>query len=201
MNEQEFENFKIEALLRSYYFSLFAELEKLIRKIFNEEILSVQRQFKNKLYFYYGAVHGNSTFIDYQKNMTVKLEKSFTEDELFKDFAIIKLVKIDETDKIIKKFDFEIQSLNRRTVNLPFHEITKKLVEMRNILAHEPKDLEFKDKHIVELLSGATIKENNKFNFGDFDMSTASTKNQELLSNLIYMNLLMKELDGTNLPA
>lgn len=197
MNETEFEDFKIEAILRAYYFSYFAELEKKTRKIFKDEILNIDNKIKNKLYYYYGATHSSIEYIEYDKNSTVKTERAYKEDEEFNDFSLIKIIRIDLKDKFLSKFNFNINSLNKKTISYTFHDLVKKIIEMRNVLAHEPRGFEFKEKHIIEIVSKNAIAENNKFNFGGYDFFSTNfqkSNNIAVLSNLIYMKLILESL-------
>lgn len=194
MNDLEFNKFKLEAILRAYYFSIFSELEAKVRKIFREEILKTDAKLRNKLYYYYGFIHGSTQHIEFDKNSTVKTEKCYNENELFNEFSLIKIINIDKRDKIIPNFHLQIESLNHRTVNYILHDVIKKLIDMRNVLAHEPREFEFKDKHVVELLSSSLIDEHNVLYFGDLNISTMDSKNQQVLSNLIYMKAIIDKL-------
>lgn len=194
MTEQEFDKFKLEAILRAYYFSMYAELETRIREIFKAEIITIDHKSRNKLYYYYGFLHASTEYIEYDKNSTVKTEKSYSENELFNDFSVIKIINIDKRDKIIPKFNFQVESLNHRTVNYILHDVIKKLIDMRNVLAHEPSNFEFKDKHVVELLSTQLIDQYNDFYFGDVSINAMDSKNKQVLSNLIYMKTIIGNL-------
>lgn len=194
MTPVEFNSFQIEALLRAYYFSLYAQLEKDIKKIFSKAVVTLNEVHKNKLYFYHGSSAGGAIYPEYSSNSLGFSPKYFRENETFNDLTLIKIIKFDKKDNIINFFNFNIQSLSKKSVEFPFHDAILKLINMRNLLAHEPKGFNFKDKDIIEVLSPKILTNNTTFNIGDIDANTIDDNNKAIYSNLIYMENVIATL-------
>lgn len=195
MVKSEFEVFKTGALLRIYYFDLYSKLEKVIRRLFEECQNELEIKIKNKLYFYLGANHMQKFGLEYEDDKATTTHKKFKENELFNDFPIAKVIKLNKKDNFIKNLNFKIPSINRSSVELSFSEIAVKLVNMRNVLAHEPTDFTYTEKvHIVEILSLSKIEELNTFNLDGYNLSHSDEQNLQILSNLIYMQNVYNKL-------
>ncbi|MCP2027422.1 hypothetical protein L1276_002579 [Flavobacterium sp. HSC-32F16] len=188
MDKIEFQNFKTGALLRTYYFDYFSKLENEIRTKFEKSLNGLNVNFKNKLFFYFGANHMFKFGLEYTDDKTTGTHKRFKEDESFKDFPIAKIIKIDKKDKMISEFKLSIHSINKKTVSYEFHDVVIKLINMRNILAHEPINFNFTEKeHVIESLSIEKINESNPFDIDGYIFSHENEQNNQIISNLLYM--------------
>jgi hypothetical protein len=195
MDKIQFQNFKTGALLRTHYFDYFSKLENEIRTKFEKSLGEVNINFKNKLFFYLGANHMFKFGLDYIDDKATGTHKRFREDESFKEFPIAKIIKIDKKDKIISEFKLQISSINRKTITYEFHDVIIKLINMRNILAHEPINFIFTEKdHIIESLSIEKLNESNTFDIDGYIFSHENEQNNQIISNLLYMQNVIETL-------
>lgn len=195
MDKIEFQNFKTGALLRTYYFDNFSKLENEIRTKFEESLDGLNVNFTNKLFFYLGSNHMFKFGLDYIDDKTTGTHKKFNKDESFKEFPLAKIIKIDKKDKMISEFKLQISSINRKTITYEFHDVVIKLINMRNILAHEPINFNFTEKdHIIESLSIEKINESNPFDIDGYIFSHENEQNNQIISNLLYMQNVVETL-------
>lgn len=198
MDKSEFETFKVSALLRIYYFDLYSKFEKKIREFFENSLGTLESATLNKLYFYLGSNHMMKFGLEYEDEKVTATHKKFNNKEFFKEFPIAKIIKINKKDNFIKPLDFKIPSINRSSIELGFSEIAIKLVNMRNVLAHEPQNFVYTEKdHIIETLSIGRIEELNPFNLDGYALKHSDIQNLQILSNLIYINTLLIRLETT----
>ena len=72
---------------------------------------------------------------------------------------------------------------------------------MRNILAHELVNLQFKDKHLIELLTLDQLEAQNFKILQNFDVRKMDNMTQYIASNLVYMRKLIDMLDTPKAEA
>lgn len=195
MDKTNFQGFKTGALLRTYYFDNFSNLEKEIRDKFEKSLLSLDANFKNKLFFYLGSNHMFKFGLEYIDEKITGTHKKFNQNESFKEFPLAKIIKIDKKDKMIPVFDISINSINKRTITYEFHDVVIKLINMRNILAHEPINFNFTEKeHIIESLSIDKINDSNILDIDGYVFSHENEQNNQIISNLIHMQKVVDTL-------
>lgn len=186
-------SFQLRAIVIYEYLICFNKLEKEIRKIFERNIQILEPNFINKLYFVYGGKIG--TYIDYEQDLLKLNEISFKEKELFKELSIIQILKLNKEANCIEEFKCQINSLQQRTVCFEFYDACIKLVNMRNILAHELTNINFKTTHIIEILSNEKISENVDERLKDYDVSLMDEITKSIFSNLVYLKLILNMLN------
>ena len=185
--------FQLRAIIIYEYLRCFNKLENEIREIFERNIQTLKPNFVSKLYFVYGGKIG--TYIDYEQD-TVKLrENSFKEQETFKELSIIQILKLNKEANCIEEFKVQVNSLQQKTVYFEFYDACIKLVNMRNILAHELSNINFKTKDIIETLSDEKIIENVDERVNNYDISIMDENTKCIFSNLVYLKLILKMLN------
>lgn len=199
MTPKEIKKIKVESILIIDFLNEYFVFEKLVKSIFQKKIVEVDHQYKSKLYFYYGGTVGNGIFIDFEEQ-SIRLDKRKYEDnDIFKSLPINKINNFLKKDKIINELDFYIESIQRKADVYPLHECCKKFTEMRNLLAHEIKNVCFEEKkHFIELLSISKIQERLSKWYEDMlddDMSDAS---RAIASNIVYIRIIIEKLKKLN---
>lgn len=185
--------FQLRAIVIYEYLRCFNKLENEIRKIFEENIQTLNKNFINKLYFVYGGKIG--TYMDYEQNTLKLREILFKEKETFKELTIIQILKLNKDANCIEKFKFQVNSLQQKTVYFEFYDACIKLVNMRNILAHELSNVNFKTKDIIEMLSDEKILENVDERVKNYDISIMDEATKSIFSNLVYLKLILSILN------
>ena len=185
---------QIKSLMIYEFLNEYTRLEQIIRKEFEQNISSLPPKIKQLLYFYNGGRVG--TFID-SEEAAVKLNVvNYKEDDLFKDLTINQIIKIFKKNPCLKAFDVKIQSIQRATTAYSFYDCATRLLNMRNILAHEMVNLQFKDKDLIELLTFEQIESQNFKILQNFDVRKMDNMTQYIASNLVYMRILISVLES-----
>ena len=172
--------FQLRAIIIYEYLRCFNKLENEIREIFERNIQTLKPNFVSKLYFVYGGKIG--TYID-------------KEQETFKELSIIQILKLNKEANCIEEFKVQVNSLQQKTVYFEFYDACIKLVNMRNILAHELSNINFKTKDIIETLSDEKIIENVDERVNNYDISIMDENTKCIFSNLVYLKLILKMLN------
>ena len=114
--------------------------------------------------------------------------------ETFKQLTTNQIIKTFKNDNCIKDYDFQIESIKSKTVFHDFYSCAIKLINMRNKLAHELKSCSFGEGESIELISIEKIRESELHMLDNFDISRMDNMSQQIASNLIYLNKILKNL-------
>lgn len=184
---------QIKSLMIYEFLNEYTRLEQMIRETFEQNVSSLPSEIIQQLYFYNGGRIG--TYIDFEED-TVKLNAvKYKEHDLFKELTINQIIKIFKKDQCLKAFDFQIQSIQRATTAYSFYDCATRLLNMRNILAHEMVNLQFKDKDLIELLTVDQLQAQNFKILQNFDVGKMDNMTQYIASNLVYMLKLISVLE------
>ncbi len=197
MDQDELIKLRIRSLLIVHYVSTFSALEKIIKQIFQERIIAKEHKHKSKLYFAYGCMVGNDVYYDFEKeSLYLTSTRKYKDDELFNNLNINKIIKFDRKEHLIEDFEIIIDSIQTKNLSYTFHDVVIKLIEMRNVLAHEVDNIIFKGKHIVDNLSIEHIKRHSYDWLEGLDVNRIDHESLSIYSNLIYMELVIKKLNS-----
>ena len=196
-DKNEILSFQIKAIITFQFLNSYSILERTLKKIFKKELkdLRNEKNLKN-LHFYYGAKIG--TYIDPVEEAVKLKENKYNTNEEFNDFSVNEIIKLNRSLDIIKGFkDITIKSFNQSKLEHRMDDIVKKLINMRNVLAHELENCNFtENKHIIEILSIERLVEYNYEPLLNFDIKIIDNITLAIFSNLIYLlkiNELLKE--------
>ncbi len=190
--DQETLSLQIRSLMVYGFLDEYNRLERTIRNVFEDSIEVLPANFKQQLYFYYGGKIG--TYIEYESQSIKIKELNYTEKENFKDFSINQIIKIFKNNKSLERFNFSIESIQRPTIIFPFYDCIIRLLNMRNKLAHEVAELNFKDGDLVELLSPEQIAQEPFVLLQSYDLLKMDEMTQYIASNIIYIRKIITML-------
>jgi hypothetical protein len=197
MDQSELIKLQIKSLLIVHYVSTFSTLEKIIKQIFQEKIVIKEHKHKSKLYFAYGCMVGNDVYYDFEnESLHLNGTRKYKDDELFNNLNINKIIKFDRKEHLIENFGITIDSVQTKNLSYTLHDVVIKLIEMRNVLAHEVDNIIFKEKHIVDNLSIECIKKYPYEWLEGLDVTRIDNESLAIYSNLIYMELVIKKLSS-----
>ena len=195
MDQSELIKLQIKSLLIVHYVSTYSVLEKIIKQIFQEKIVKKEHKHKSKLYFAYGCMVGNDIYYDLEKeSLLLNGIRKYKDEELFNNLNINKIIRFDRKEHIIEDFQTTIDSIQTKTVSYTLHDAIIKLIEMRNVLAHEVDNIIFKEKHIVDNLSIEHIKQHPYDWLEGLDVNRIDNESLAIYSNLIYMEMIITKL-------
>lgn len=188
---QEDMNCSIKAVAIYKFLNGFNNLECIVKDKFSKITVKATASEKNKLYFYHGGLAGK-VVIDYNVETLKYQEIQFNVNENFKHFTLNQMIKILQNSDLKKYFPENINSMLKANNQIEFLGSIKRLINMRNKLAHELINLNFKDGDYIELLPIPIIEEKLKI---IFDINYAEADQIQIIySNIVYINSLIKEI-------
>ena len=185
---------QIKSLMIYEFLNEYTRLEKMIHDVLAQNVSSLPAKILHQLYFYYGGRVG--TRLDYENEAVELRVIKYKDNEQFKDLTINQIVKILQKNPCFAAFNFEIQSINRATTTFSFYDCVIRLIGMRNKLAHEMVNLNFKDQHLIELLSPEQLEAQKFQILQSFDIHKMDNMTQYIASNLVYMYKIIAKLDS-----
>lgn len=187
---------QIRALMIYEFFNEYNRLEVIVREIFEKNISSLSADFIQQLYFYNGG--RISTFIDFEEDAVQRNVVKYKKNDVFKELKISQIIKMFRKNDESKIFSFEIQSIQRSIEVHSFCDCMLRFLNMRNILAHEMADIQFKNKDIVDLLSDDELKKQEFEILKNYDIDKMDTMTKHIASNLVYMRKLIVRLQSSD---
>ena len=183
---------QIKSLVVFEFLDTYNSLEQIIRKVFEKNLPNLEENILQQLYFYYGSRVG--TYVEYE-SQSVKLKSvSFKKEEQFKDLSINQIVKIFKSNNSLEAFEFSIESMQRAKAEFSFYDCVIRLLNMRNKLAHELVDLQFKDQDLIELLTYDQLSKEPLFLLQNFDIQKMDNMTLYIASNIVYMRKIIEKL-------
>lgn len=184
--EKNFSEIKSIAIV--FFLQTYMSLEKNIKSFFQKEVQNISDSKKNILYFYYGGLIG--TNINYNDDMIKLKEHSFKKNDSFSDLTLNQILKINKKHNILEHFPKNIPSKKSTLTNLDLNDSILKLINMRNVLAHELENISFNEQRdVIEVLQ---INQEVFPFLKDYDPKSFENEIQFILSNCIYAQEINK---------
>lgn len=183
---------QIKSLFVFDFLNEFNELEHIIRDVFEENLSHMSDKIIRQLYFYYGSKIG--TYIEYESHAVKISNIVFKDEESFKDLSINQIIKIFKKTNGLDAFDFSVRSIQRSATEYSFYDCAIRLLNMRNKLAHEVSDLQFKNQDIIELLTFEQISQEPFDLLQNYDLQKMDNMTQYIASNIVYIRKLISKL-------
>lgn len=185
---------QLKSLVVYQFLDAFNKLEKIVKNDFKESLKSIDKDNLNKLYFYYGGLIG--TYIDNDVEAIKLNENKYKKEEEFGLLKINQILKFNKTNNLIKKYNVSLNSVQRESTVFDLQGCIIKLINMRNVLAHEIYECSFKDKDIIELLSNEKIRDAHFEFLVNFDTDLMDDMTKTIISNYYYMTQIISLLEN-----
>ena len=169
-NSQEIKE-KNDALIIYKFLIDYNHFENIVRDVIDSEWEKLDNNVKNRLAFYVGWLGSENKYIEYD-TYSIKQE----------------IWKYDE------KFDLEISSKTKKQLKYLSHDCFVSLINMRNKLAHDILNINFKNADIIELLPDKILISNQEPWIQSMDVNHISDMGREILSNYIFMKEIIIHL-------
>lgn len=189
---------QLKSLVVYQFLDSFNKLEKMVKNDFKESLKDIDKDNLNKLYFYYGGLIG--TYIDNDVEAIKLNENKYRKNEEFSLLKINQILKINKATNIIKKYKVSLKSIQRESTEFDLQSCVIKLINMRNVLAHEMYECTFKDKDIIELLSNEKIRDAHFDFLVNFDTDLMDDMTKPIISNYYYMYEIISLLESEGIP-
>lgn len=181
---------QLKALAIHYFSISFNELERLVKSLFKDQLSLIDSSHKSLLYFLLAGIK-QSPHIDYNSNSLKTDPCSFSINEDFAKFSFSQIIKIQRQNHIFDSFEFNIPSINNKTVEYGFVDCCDKLICTRNKIAHEISNISFSNKEIIEILPISQIQTRSSALFFEMDSALMDSDTLVIISNLIFMEQMI----------
>ena len=172
---------QIKSLMIFEFLKEYNQLEHLIREKFEQNLPNLPSDILQQLYFYNGG--RVATYIDAEEGAVKLNTVKYKRDDLFKEIKVNQLIKILKKNPCMQVFNCGVVSIQRTTTVYSFYDCVIRLLNMRNKLAHEMENLQFKDQDLIELLS---LLDSQKFLQIDNDDIEKSRKIKYARNRFLY---------------
>lgn len=185
---------QLRAICIYQFLKLYNILEEKIRDSFEKGLSGLDENVRFELYFYYGSK--NRTYIDFETKSIKSDDFKFNLSEKFKSFTINNILKFSKQHpNVLQLLNLKITSVRDSMIELYFYDIVIKLLQMRNILAHEIIECNF-SRCVIDTISLKKIEEQKYSFFEGFDLNVLDQMSKDIMYNYFYMELLLKLMDG-----
>ncbi len=194
-NQSDIEQ-KVKAQVIFKFLNEFNIVEKDIRTLFEKSLDSISGDVREALQFFYGGKIGSTTDVG-SEILKIK-ELRFDKSNKFKDYTTTQILRLNEQYHFINEFMFDVVSLQRPLYKYDFQSSMRKIINMRNILAHEIIVCNFKERDIVDILSKENIEKNADGFLDSNDISQMDEDTVAIVSNYFYLCKMHNMLNGNN---
>lgn len=192
-NSQEIKE-KNDALIIYKFLIDYNHFENIVRDVIDSEWEKLDNNVKNRLAFYVGWLGSENKYIEYDTYSIKQEIWKYDEKKIQKKLTINQIIKIDKRERVIPLFDFEISSKTKKQLKYLSHDCFVNLINMRNKLAHDILNINFKNADIIELLPDKILISNQEPWIQSMDVNHISDMGREILSNYIFMKEIIIHL-------
>lgn len=192
-NSQEIKE-KNDALIIYKFLIDYNHFENIVRDVIDSEWEKLDNNVKNRLAFYVGWLGSENKYIEYDTYSIKQETWKYDEKKIQKKLTINQIIKIDKRERVIPLFDFEISSKTKKQLKYLSHDCFVSLINMRNKLAHDILNINFKNADIIELLPDKILISNQEPWIQSMDVNHISDMGREILSNYIFMKEIIIHL-------
>ena len=185
MNNQRVIAVQLEALSIYYYLLKYSDLEYEVKRLFQDGWINFDEEFKQRIMFYQGGTGLENRYIEYDTYSIITQRHKFDVMSMLSKLTLNQIIKLDRKDRQISDLQYEIISLQNRTIAYPCRDCILKLLNMRNILAHNMNNLSFKNKDFIDVLNNETIRKRDIEWLNNFDLNLLSESARYIISNYI----------------
>ena len=192
-NSQEIKE-KNDALIIYKFLIDYNHFENIVRDVIGSEWEKLDNNVKNRLAFYVCWLGSENKYIEYDTYSIKQEIWKYDEKKIQKKLTINQIIKIDKRERVIPLFDFEISSKTKKQLKYLSHDCFVSLINMRNKLAHDILNINFKNADIIELLPDKILISNQEPWIQSMDVNHISDMGREILSNYIFMKEIIIHL-------
>jgi len=185
---------KEDAFVIYKFLILYNHFEKLMFEIFDKYWDQIDSDIKSRISYYVGWLGSERKYIDYDSYAIRQEIHKYGKKIIMEYLTVNQIIKIDRKEKMIKQLSFDIPSMVRKMSSISSHSCFLAFLNMRNMLAHKILNINFKEKHTIELLSLEAIKKSESSWITDLNISSLSSQSQNIVSNYMYMDIIVEKL-------
>ena len=184
---------KIKAIVIYRFMYEFDKFEKKVKEYFNDKLNELNINDSNRLYFYCGGLVNKNLYINYSEEMLCLNSYRFKPNNL-NELTINQIIKVASSNGLGQMFNIGIDSILQKHLKHDMKSSIRKLINMRNKLAHDLSSLDLKDADCIELLSEDKLNEFGGNIIYDLELKDDYEQVKLILSNIIYMKKIYDQL-------
>lgn len=185
---------EMDALIMYKFLILYNEFENMIKEIYCKEWTNLNEEVKRRIAYYVGSIKGVNAYIEYDTYSTKQDIYKYDENNLISKMTINQIIRLERKEKNISTFNFEINSKLNKQLAFVSYDCFLKIINMRNKLAHDILNINFKATDVIEVLSDGMIEKKNELWISNLQLDKLSNFGRLILSNYIFMSEIIEEL-------
>lgn len=186
---------EMDALVMYKFLILYNRFENKIKEIYRMEWVDLNEDVKRRVAYYVGSIKGINAYIEYDTYSTKQDIYRYDEDSLISKMTINQIIRMERKEKNVGLFNFQIDSKLNKQLTLISYDCSLKLISMRNKLAHDILNINFKSADIIEVLPNNIFEKEKDAWILNLQLDKLSDFGRAILSNYIFMNEILDRFE------
>ena len=186
---------EMDAFVMYKFLILYNCFENKIKEIYSIEWMGLNEEVKRRVAYYVGSVKGINAYIEYDTYSTKQDIYRYDEDNLVSKMTINQIIRMERTEKNVSLFNFEIDSKLNKQLTFVSYDCILKIINMRNKLAHDILNVNFKSADIIEVLPNNIFEKKNEVWISNLQLDKLSDFGRGILSNYIFMSEILERFE------
>lgn len=186
---------EMDALIMYKFLILYNRFENKIKEIYRMEWADLDEDVKRRVAYYVGSIKGINAYIEYDTYSTKQDIYRYDEDSLISKMTINQIIRMERKEKNVSLFNFQIDSKLSKQLTFISYDCILKLINMRNKLAHDILNINFKSSDIIEVLPNNIFEKEKEVWISNLQLDKLSDFGRVILSNHFFMNEILDRFE------
>lgn len=186
---------EMDALVMYKFLILYNRFENKIKEIYRMEWADLDEDVKRRVAYYVGSIKGINAYIEYDTYSTKQDIYRYDEDSLISKMTINQIIRMERKEKNVSLFNFQIDSKLSKQLTFISYDCILKLINMRNKLAHDILNINFKSSDIIEVLPNNIFEKEKEVWISNLQLDKLSDFGRAILSNHFFMNEILDRFE------
>lgn len=186
---------EMDALVMYKFLVLYNRFENKIKEIYRMEWADLDEDVKRRVAYYVGSIKGINAYIEYDTYSTKQDIYRYDEDSLISKMTINQIIRMERKEKNVSLFNFQIDSKLSKQLTFISYDCILKLINMRNKLAHDILNINFKSSDIIEVLPNNIFEKEKEVWISNLQLDKLSDFGRVILSNHFFMNEILDRFE------
>ncbi len=186
---------EMDALVMYKFLILYNRFENKIKEIYRMEWADLDEDVKRRVAYYVGSIKGINAYIEYDTYSTKQDIYRYDEDSLISKMTINQIIRMERKEKNVSLFNFQIDSKLSKQLTFISYDCILKLINMRNKLAHDILNINFKSSDIIEVLPNNIFEKEKEVWISNLQLDKLSDFGRVILSNHFFMNEILDRFE------
>jgi len=185
---------QLDALCIYHFLLLYIKLEEKIKALYINKWPDFSNELQQRIMFYQGGTNLQRSYIEYDTYSVITQHHKFDVYTMLNKLTLNQIVRLEKKENQLIELKYEQPSMLNKTLVYPYIDCILKLLNMRNILAHEMSTLNFKNKDYIDILTNEIIEGKELPWLMEYDLNLLSDSARCILSNYIYMDSIYQKI-------